>query len=232
MNVLRVTVLLFTFAVAVSRAADTNALPTTITIDGVTYQDVRWGTVTPTSVTVFHRSGITTIPLWKLPPDLQKKFGYDPQKAVAWQKVEQQRAVQQQRMVAMQRLSKTVLAEPFRVGMVGVSRNGEIHVIQVAGPMDMRAHISTEVPKFLGISGGVVAAPDGTPVEVQGGPMYSTTEKESKRQEVWITGLSTEGLVDGVEITRNVIFKITGTKTYPTAMGGSRTLFLLEPMTP
>jgi hypothetical protein len=34
---------------------------------------------------MFHRTGIVTIPLWKLPPELQKQFGYDPARAAAYQ---------------------------------------------------------------------------------------------------------------------------------------------------
>ncbi|HUI05926.1 MAG TPA: hypothetical protein VL486_02860 [Verrucomicrobiae bacterium] len=56
-----------------------------VTIDGVTYHDVRWGRLTPSTVTLYHSTGIATMPLATLPPDLQKQFGYDPQKAAAWE---------------------------------------------------------------------------------------------------------------------------------------------------
>jgi len=88
-----VSMLFFAFAVVATRAEQTNtpdtasnaapnsvtsnALPASITIDGTTYEEVRWGRVTPTTVTIFHKSGVATIPLWKLPPELQKQFGYD-----------------------------------------------------------------------------------------------------------------------------------------------------------
>jgi hypothetical protein len=62
-----------------------NTAPSSITIDGTTYEDVRWGRLTPTTVTIYHRTGIATVPLASLPPDLQKQFGYDPDKAAAWQ---------------------------------------------------------------------------------------------------------------------------------------------------
>ena len=54
---------------------------TTLTVDGVIYSNVTWGAVTPATVTVFHETGVGTIPLEKLPPELQKRFGYDPDKA-------------------------------------------------------------------------------------------------------------------------------------------------------
>lgn len=56
----------------------------TLIVNGVTYQNARWGTITPDSVSIIHRSGVTSIPLSQLSPELQKKFGYDPQKAQAY----------------------------------------------------------------------------------------------------------------------------------------------------
>jgi len=56
----------------------------TVTINGTTYKDVRWGRLTPSTVTLYHSTGIATMPLAELPPDLQKQFGYDPEKAAAW----------------------------------------------------------------------------------------------------------------------------------------------------
>jgi hypothetical protein len=102
MNAFRVAVLLLISVVAASFADETNTpdlasvtsnaapsgvtsnpLPTTITIDGTTYENVRWERITPTTVTVFHKTGVATILLAKLPPELQQRFGYDPQKAEA-----------------------------------------------------------------------------------------------------------------------------------------------------
>ena len=57
----------------------------TVTIDGTTYEDVRWGRLTPATVTLYHRTGIATVPLASLPPELQKQFGYDPDKAAKWE---------------------------------------------------------------------------------------------------------------------------------------------------
>ena len=69
---------------------DTNnaPLPATVTVDGVTYEDVRWGNVTPSAVTLFHRTGVASIPLEKLPPELQQQFGYDPKKAAEYRAAE------------------------------------------------------------------------------------------------------------------------------------------------
>jgi hypothetical protein len=63
-----------------------------LTIDGVTYHDVRWGTVTPADVAIIHSTGVVTMPLKKLTPDLQKRFGYDPQKAKRYADAKAERA--------------------------------------------------------------------------------------------------------------------------------------------
>ena len=48
------------------------------------YEDVRWGTVTPATVSIFYKTGVATIRLERLSPDLQRRFGYDAQKAIAY----------------------------------------------------------------------------------------------------------------------------------------------------
>jgi len=105
MNRVRVCLLLFAFTVVVAaRAEETNTpstasatsnaaltgvtgnvAPSTITIDGTTYEEVRWDRPTLSTVTIFHKTGVATIPLWKLPKELQERFGYDPQKVAEYQ---------------------------------------------------------------------------------------------------------------------------------------------------
>ena len=77
MRMFRLGLLLGILAAAVAFGEDTN---TSITINGVTYENFHWGTLTPTTVSIFHKTGVTTIPLEKLSPDLQARFGYDPKK--------------------------------------------------------------------------------------------------------------------------------------------------------
>ena len=73
-----------------------------ITIAGTTYEEFRWGRVTPATVTIFHKTGVAAIPLDRLPTELQVKFGYDPVKArpyrlreakarIAWEQARVQR---------------------------------------------------------------------------------------------------------------------------------------------
>jgi hypothetical protein len=98
--------------------------------------------------------------------------------------------------------------------MVGVSRNGGFKVVSVVGPDEMLAEVYTE--STLG---------DNVVTESTQGRTYSTP------REVWVTGISTVGLVDGVSLTRTDLFKVTGTKTYQTAGAGIRTVFVIEPVT-
>lgn len=74
-------ILLFVSVVAVTSAQETNDLPVMLTVDGRTYSNVTWGAVTPATVSIIHTTGTTTVPLEKLPPELQSRFGYDEAKA-------------------------------------------------------------------------------------------------------------------------------------------------------
>lgn len=96
MKVSRVAVLLFTIAAIASHADETNL---TLTVDGVTYSNVTFGTVTPASVSFTHSTGAASIPLERLSPDLQKRFGYDPKEAEQYRQAEAKRkaAAQAQR---------------------------------------------------------------------------------------------------------------------------------------
>jgi hypothetical protein len=59
------------------------ALADNLTIDGITYQDVRFGAIRGTTVTIFHKTGVATVPIASLPQETQTKLGYDPVKAQA-----------------------------------------------------------------------------------------------------------------------------------------------------
>jgi len=49
---------------------------------------------------------------------------------------------------------------------------------------------------------------------------------------VWVRGISTTNLVDGSYIKTDKPLKVAGTKTYDTASGGTKTVFLIEPYEP
>ena len=123
---------------AASTSATSNALPATITIDGITYSNVTWRTVTPTTVTIFHRTGIASIPLEKLPPELQKRFGYDPQQAAVYQQAQQEQPAHQQEQPAHQQEQAAQVLERCKNAwklegiVVKRLRNGSLLVSPVA----------------------------------------------------------------------------------------------------
>ena len=49
-----------------------------LVVDGKEYQSVKWGPVNQGKVVIFHNRGVATIPLEKLPPEYQARFGYKP----------------------------------------------------------------------------------------------------------------------------------------------------------
>ena len=55
-----------------------------ITVEGVRYENISWGRPTPASITIYHKNGVVSIPLEKLPPSLQKRFNYDSSKAAEY----------------------------------------------------------------------------------------------------------------------------------------------------
>jgi hypothetical protein len=66
----------------IADAGDTNLI---LTANGVTYSNVTFRTVTPSTVTIFHSTGIATVSLAALPTDVQKSLEYDPEKARAYE---------------------------------------------------------------------------------------------------------------------------------------------------
>lgn len=50
-------------------------------VNGKRYENIRWGTATPVEVVLFHKEGVARLPLAQMPPEIQQKFNYDPQKA-------------------------------------------------------------------------------------------------------------------------------------------------------
>jgi len=64
-------------------APPTNSLGTIATLDGKTFQNCQLLKIDADGIVVNYSEGITKILYGLLPPDLQKKFGYDPHQAAA-----------------------------------------------------------------------------------------------------------------------------------------------------
>ena len=82
----KITLLVFVLVASLAYGDETNL---TLTIDGVTYRNARFGRTTPADVSILHATGVATVPLEKLPPELQKRFGYDPQEAAEYRAAQQ-----------------------------------------------------------------------------------------------------------------------------------------------
>ena len=143
---LRLGILIFGLSLSLSQTASTfaeetvtNSAATNLTIDGVSYENIRWGRVTPSTVTIFHKTGVASIPLRSLPPDLQKKFGYDPEKAAEWTKAEAQ-ADQRQAVEAQQQKAPDVLRSnlPSGVHFVIVSETDSFEPFAPLEPLKFR----------------------------------------------------------------------------------------------
>ena len=72
--------------VFVSLAINSGVLAETnlaLNIDGVTYEDVRFGQVRGNTVSIFYRGGVATVRIDRLPLNVQQELGYDPEKVKA-----------------------------------------------------------------------------------------------------------------------------------------------------
>jgi len=68
---------------AATTAQNSDSMGTITTLDGRTFQDCKVLKIEADGITFSHADGITKILFPLLRPELQKKYGYDPQKAVA-----------------------------------------------------------------------------------------------------------------------------------------------------
>ena len=186
-----------------------NVAPSTITIDGTTYEEVRWGRLTPSTVTIFHKTGVATIALAKLPPELQKRFGYDPQRAAAWQTAEQKSAAARAKVERQQALLSQYGAKkinPAQVGAIGKLGSGWT-VLQVldTSRMLIRGYIRPDPMTGSGPSFT-------SPFCLQGFPTSNYTDGQNLQLD-W-TGM---------------VVKVTHTMTYDSTEGAQRTIFVIEP---
>ena len=149
MNVLRITILLFVFSVAVSFAEDTNPLPDTITIDKITYSNVTWRTVTPATVSIFHSTGVAAIPLEKLPPDLQTRFGYNPQKAADYRA--QEAAAAQQHLVEMQ--ARELARQKAEADALATAQAAQVEQAKELVKANQKAIANVEIMQVLHVIG-------------------------------------------------------------------------------
>lgn len=79
------------------------------TLDGTVYKNATITTVTPAYVTVMHAAGVARVMLQNLPPELQTKYGYDPEKAAKFAAAD---AEAQRRLSQQQEAARRQAAQP------------------------------------------------------------------------------------------------------------------------
>ncbi|MFT3829038.1 MAG: C1 family peptidase [Opitutaceae bacterium] len=85
------------FGVARTAADGVGATFETLEVDGIVYRSAKVVAVSPSTVTIRHPGGIAQLSLRKLPPELQQRFGYDPDEEALEAKIiaQQRRAAEQ-----------------------------------------------------------------------------------------------------------------------------------------
>lgn len=80
----KVTLLVLAAVASISSVSLADEVQTLITTNGHRYEKARITEVTPISITIFHSTGVSRVPLSEFPPNVQRRFGYDEDKARAW----------------------------------------------------------------------------------------------------------------------------------------------------
>lgn len=62
------------------------------TIDGRVYEEVSGVRASPAKLSFTHRDGVASVPFEQLPPSIRARFGYDPDKASAQRKLDEEQA--------------------------------------------------------------------------------------------------------------------------------------------
>jgi hypothetical protein len=113
-----------------------------------------------------------------------------------------------------------VLDYPPKIGDFGKLYPGDtiVNVRQVIDKNTMLVRVYYSVPGFKVLGGG-------PPVKKR---VVNTLE--TKEIMLMVKGVSTKGATDGAGFDLPQVFEVTDTETYKTAVGGSNTVFVIEPM--
>ena len=123
--------LVLSFALPLSAVQETNTPIPALTVNGATYSNATFGRVTPTTVSVFHSTGIATLQLNQLPLELQQKLGYDPNRAAEYEKTEHARL--EQRRAAAAKADRAKTATHCHIQVVQVLSDGLLVMTKKAG---------------------------------------------------------------------------------------------------
>jgi len=84
---------------------------TIVTNTGQRFEDAKITSVTPATLTIFHRSGVATVPLWELPPEIRQRYHYNEADARAWLATQAEQQRQQAIAAEKARQEQTAAAE-------------------------------------------------------------------------------------------------------------------------
>ena len=108
----------------------------TLTVGGIVYSNVTFGTATPQDVTVHHSCGILKVPLAALPSEPQIRFGYNPERAKQYQEEARKLAIERQEVQKKNQKYREKLknALPVLVEVTQVLPNGVLALFQFVNP--------------------------------------------------------------------------------------------------
>lgn len=218
-----------------------NRFATLTTLSGKTFKNVKVTKRSGTKLTLMHTTGNAHIFVHDLPEEAKEQLGLPPvhimereDKTIATQKrrkAEQKRLAHKKRRDEWRALPKTIrdyilrcraekklLNMPYgrpREGHVGLLESDTGRVILILNEKEMIVTLNYRYP-----TGQYSYAPWG---ELKMG-------LGSKKCTAWIRGVSTHGFIDGERVSLKSVYQMTGTKTYETAFGGTKTVIVLEPV--
>lgn len=108
----------------------------------------------------------------------------------------------------------------LKTGMIGTFKYA-FRINQVQGDTDMLGERFWSVPRRVtrSING-----------RYEKGSVYTVVKPDDHTETIWVSGYPTGGLADGQSVKLEGVFRVSGTKTYTTVMGASRTVLTATPM--
>ena len=231
-----------------AKELDNNRFSTLTTLSGKQYKNVKFIKREGSRLSIIHSSGGTWVSVYDLSEDVRKQlelpfleeFRKEEKKIQQRQqkKIERQKKALEQRRrewanlpinvrVYVERCRKArhrieLPTTDLSIGMIGYfGKKSWINVEQIVNGTEMLVkrrwrtdHTVYENPQMWG-------------------RRVRYTERNVRKDYdafYWIKGVPTKGHIDGEENPLEGVFEVTGTKIYTTAIGGSNTVFILEPV--
>lgn len=201
---------------------------------GETYENCKIREVGPSTITIFHSNGINETPYVQLPKDIQDQFSQQRKFAVKRMLIKKFKSKIERANQDMQKSIPIKLAigqtgtVQYRIMVVKVIDNNNFLAKIRAGKKyisnpknDRSSHYrSRSLTHAADLTRGFMASL---------GNSMPTGRTVQEYQLIWVKGLPTGNIVDEQKVKLPGSLKITGTKTYTTAMGGQNTVYVFEP---